>query len=81
MKLERTKKQQEILKEEREVYRELKRLLNEHCALKSVAKVIVENPDITDCELGLIAHQMALVVKDDFPDGTEKFLEIASNLM
>ena len=81
MKLERTKKQQEILKEEREVYLKLKRLTNEHSALKSVAKVIVENPDISDSELSLIAHQMALVIKDDFPDGTEKFLEIANNLM
>ena len=81
MKVERTRKQQEILKEEREVYRKLKKLLNEHCVLKVVAKVIVENPDISDSELSLIAHEMALVVKDDFPDGTEKFLEIASNLM
>lgn len=81
MKVERTRKQQEILKEEREVYRKVKKLINEYSALKSVAKVIVENPDISDFELSLIAHQMALVVNDDFPDGAEKFLEIASNLM
>ena len=81
MKVERTKKQQEILKEEREVYRKLKKLTDEHCALESVAKVIVENPDITDFELGLIAHEMSFVVEDDFPDGAKKFLEIASNLM
>ena len=71
----------DVLMEYSAIKSDLKRLLNEHCALKSVAKVSVENPDITDHELGLIAHQMSFVVEDDFPDGAEKFLEIASNLM